>query len=197
MGAKVKSGSVPLILVAFCLHTAQAADDCKALRGDESILPGRFLPENGTAWQSRRLPLRGDLDAVLVELDTGEDLPVFYEADLNGDGHKELFVTTAGGRLCGSAGCPYVLLAPGSLKKIGAFFGHPAILDERINGYRIIQSYSRLESAYTNLDTYVFDGKRYRRVAHAILEPCGLEQWNRRMRPAADSAESPPAKPVN
>lgn len=193
----MKSSPILLLVVATFIHTAQAADDCMALRGDESILPGHILPEDGTAWHSRALPLRGDLDAALVELDSAEDLPVVHEADLNGDGHEELFLTTAGCKLCGSAGCPYVVFAPGSLKKIGAFFGHLAILDERINGYRIIQSYSRLESAYTNLDTYVFEGKRYRQVAHVILESCGLEQWYRRMRSDADSAAPPTAKSVN
>lgn len=193
----MKSSPILLLVLAIFIHTAQAADDCKALRGDESILPGRILREDGTAWRSRAFPSRGDLDAALLELDSAEDMPVVHEADLNGDGHKELFLTTAGGKLCGTAGCPYVVLAPGSLKKIGAFFGHLAILDERINGYRIIQSFSRLESAYTNLDTYVFDDKRYRQVAHVILESCGLEQWYRRMRSDADSAAPPTAKSVN
>ena len=192
-----KTRLVILMLLASCLNAAVAGDNCVALRVDEKILPGRFLPNGDSAWVSRALPSRGDLDAVLEELDYGNELPVFHAADLNGDGRKELLLTTHGGKLCGSAGCPYVLLSSGNLRKIGTFFGHLAFLDERINGYRIIQSYSRLDSVYTHLDTYVFDGNRYRQVAHAILEPCGLEYWFRRMRPGTGGTAFSPAKPVD
>ena len=68
------------------------------------------------------------------------------------------------------------------MKRIGAFFGHLAILDERLNGYRIIQAYSRHMAAATSLDTYVFDGKAYRLVSHVVLDPCGFEQWGRRFK---------------
>jgi hypothetical protein len=161
---------------------ARAQDHCDAIRGDEGVLPGKYLPQNPAAWPTQPLPDRGDADAALIRLDDGGDgLAAVHELDLDGDGHPERFLTSADGRLCGSAGCPYVLLASDSQRVIGDFFGHLAVLDERINGYRIIQSFSRLLAGATNLDTYVFDGERYRLVAHAILDPCGLDQWGRRM----------------
>ncbi len=163
---------------------AMADSDCSALTGDEKVLPGELLPEGSDAWKPRELPAKGDLAREMEELDYGDELPVLLGMDLNNDGKEELFITSPGGRLCGSAGCPYVLLDSGTMKRIGKFFGHLAVLDERVNKYRIIQSYSRLRVDATNLDTWVFDGKEFRLVSHAILDPCGFEQWTRRIRKA-------------
>jgi hypothetical protein len=164
-------------------RVAWAQGDCDALRGDEQTLPGQYLRQGAAAWQKRPLPERGDADAALAKLDdTGDGLLAVHELDLNGDGQGELFLTSGDDRLCGNAGCPYVLLEPDGQRMIGDFFGHLAVLDERIDGYRVIQTFRRLVTGATNLDTYVFDGERYRLVSHATLDPCGLEQWARRMR---------------
>lgn len=162
--------------------SASAEPDCAALSGDEAVLPGEFLP---SSWKSEKLPDKGDIGRSLEELDYGDELPVSLGMDLNNDGKEELFLTSPGGRSCGNAGCPYILLENGSMKLIGKFFGHLAVLDERVNKYRIIQSFSRLRVEATNLDTWVFDGKEFRQVSHAILDPCGFEQWGRRIRKAA------------
>lgn len=161
---------------------ALAVADCDELRGDERILPGEVIPYLGSAWKSRKLPPRGDVDSALTQLDYRDELPLVYSIDLNGDGHDELLLTTPNGRLCGNAGCPYILLAPKTMKRIGEFFGHLVLLDERVNGYRIIQSYSRYRVSDSSFDTYVFDGSAYRLVSHAIVDVCGLEQWGRRIR---------------
>jgi hypothetical protein len=157
-----------------------AQGDCAALRGDETVLPGEFIPDR--EWRSLSLPSVGDLDRALTELDYQDESPFVYAIDLDGDRAPEYLVTTPNGRLCGTGGCPYILLAGKSMKRIGEFFGHLAILDERVNGYRIIQAFSRYRGVATNLDTYVFDGRAYRRSSHVILEPCGFEQWGRRIR---------------
>jgi hypothetical protein len=164
-----------------------ADSECDDLRGDERILPGEFVPDLGGAWKSPVLSLQGDVGDALARLDFGEALPLVYSVDLNGDGEAELLLTTPDGKLCGNAGCPYILLAGKTMKQIGEFFGHLAILDERVNGYRIIQSYSRYRVYSSSLDTYVFDGGMYRPVSHALVDACGLEQWSRRLR--GDGAE--------
>ena len=158
---------------------ARADSECDELRGDERTLPGELL---GKARTYRELPSKGDVDDALARLDYLDEGPLLYSIDLNADGRAELPLTSPGGRLCGNAGCPYILLDPKSLKRIGEFFGHLAILDERINGYRIIQSFSRYRVSDSSLDTYVFNRGAYRLVAHAIVGACGLEQWLRRMR---------------
>lgn len=140
------------------------------------------MPQGPDAWKPRRLPLQRNVTAALDKLDYGDESPVVHEIDLNQDGRKELLVASPGTRLCGNGGCPYVLLAAGSLATIGEFFGHLAFLDERFNGFQIIQSYSHVGAGFTNLDTYVFDGTRYRLVARAALESCGFEQWDGQMR---------------
>lgn len=95
-----------------------------------------------------------------------------------------MLLTTPDGRLCGDAGCPYVLLDPITLTRIGEFFGHLTILDKRVNGYRIFHSWSRYQGSTTRLDTYVFDRGAYRLVSHALIDFCSLEQWRRLMRQA-------------
>jgi hypothetical protein len=167
-----------VLLCCAVIGVARVAEACELFRGDENLLPGELL---GKTWTKTKLPDKGDVNAALAQLDE-QDIPAVRKIDLNGDGRPELLMTSSDGRLCGNAGCPYQLLAPQSFKRIGEFFGHLAILDERVNGYRIIQSFSRYLSSLTRLDTYVFDGKAYRLVAHAIVDQCGLEQWSRRLR---------------
>lgn len=165
---------------AFLVTDAAAQGDCVALRGDEAVLPGEFLRDNG--WKTVSLPSVGDLDKALTDLDYQDEMPFVYAVDLNGDRAPEYLVATPNGRLCGTGGCPYILLAGTPMKRIGEFFGHLAILDARVNGYRIIQTFSRYQGTTTSLDTYVFDGGAYRLSSHVILESCGFEQWGRRIR---------------
>ena len=175
--------AILLVLMLFGLDGAAVSqEDCDALRGDENILPGQLLDEGGSGWQPTALPGSKDLDEALAQLDYGDEVPVVHALDLDGDGEREYILTSAGGRLCGNAGCPHVLLAGRPLTRIGEMFGHVAILDERINGHRVVQAYARYLVEATSLDTWVFDGKAYRLVSHAIVDRCGLEQWRRRMR---------------
>lgn len=169
------------LLIAVAPLLALADDDCAALRGDEQILPGEEVPQLGTRWERMELPARGDVGDALTRLDV-EDIPLVYPIDLNGDGRPELLLASPEGRLCGNAGCPYYLLDQRTMKRLGEFFGHLYVLDERVHGYRIIQSVSRRLVRASSIDTYVFDGKAYRLVSHAIVDACGLEQWGRRMR---------------
>lgn len=179
MNLKLTCIVVAVILSAAFIPCARADSECDDLRGDELTLPGELL---GKAWKRRNLPAKGDVDDALARLDYNDEVPQVYSVDLNADGRAELLLTSPGGRLCGNAGCPYILLDPKTQKRIGEFFGHLAILDERVNGYRIIQSFSRYRVSVSSLETYVFDRGTYRLVSHAIVDTCGLEQWQRRMR---------------
>ena len=170
---------VAIVGLSGLAYPVRADSECGELGGDERILPGELL---GKAWKRRDLPSKGDVDDALSRLDSNDEGPLVYSIDLNRDGKPELLLTGSGDRLCGNAGCPYILLDPKTQKRIGEFFGHLVILDERANGYRIIQSYSRYRVSASNLDTYVFDRGEYRLVSHTIIDACGLEQWHRRMR---------------
>lgn len=182
MTRRITCVGIVALLITLSMPIAFAGSDCDELRDDERILPGVLVPRAGQAWIRLDLPANGDVDDALSRLDTSDERPLAYAVDLNSDGHAELFLTTEDDRLCGNAGCPYLLLDPKSFRRIGDFFGRLAILDERVNGYRIIQSYSRYRTDASSLDTYVFDRGAYRRVAHALVDFCGLEQWHRRMR---------------
>jgi hypothetical protein len=171
---------VVLCGAAFLGTDSAAQGECEAWRGDEAVLPGESIPDNG--WKAISLPPLGDVDQALTELDYQDELPVAFAIDLNDDRAPEYLVTTPNGRLCGTGGCPYILLAGKSMKPMGEFFGHLAILDARVNGYRILRTFSRYRGTATSFDTHVVDGRAYRLSSHAILEPCGFEQWDRRIR---------------
>lgn len=174
--------STILSVLAFLLESpaAHAEMDCPLPRAGEQVLPGKLMPQEALAWKTRRLPARHDVTAALDRRDYGDELPAVHEMDLNDDGCGERFLVSPEW-LCGTGGCAYVLLASGSLAMIGEFFGHLAFLDERVDGFRVIQSYSHVGAGLANLDTYVFDGRTYRLVAHVVLESCGFEQWQRQM----------------
>ncbi len=59
----------------------------------------------------------------------GDERPLVPAIDLNGDAEAEWPLTSPDGRLRGNAGCPYVLLSPKTMRRIGEFFGHLAVLD--------------------------------------------------------------------
>lgn len=157
--------------------------DCDSLRDSETILQGELVPLGRERWVQQALPSKGDVDDSLERLDANDEPPLVYAVELNGDRRPELLLTTADGRLCGKAGCPYVLLAPRTLKRIGEFFAQElAMLDARINGYRIVQSNRRHQPGVWSLDTHVFERQAYRLVSHVLVDACALEQWRRRMR---------------
>lgn len=177
---RTRAGHIAAIALSTALaQPALAIGDCDELPFDERHLAGELL---GKAWKSPKLPSKGDVEDALVRLDSLDEGPQVLYLDLSGDGRAELILTPPNGRLCGNAGCPYIVLDPVSFRRIGEFFGHLAILDVRVNGYRTIQSFSRYRVGATGLDTFVFDRGAYRLVSHALVDSCGLEQWQRRMR---------------
>lgn len=124
---------------------ALAGGECDELRGDERILPGESIPYLGPAWKSWALPRKGDVDDALARLDYGDELPLVYPIDLNKDRNNELLLTTPGGRLCGNAGCPNILLAPETMKRIGGVLrasGDFGRTRERVSSHSVLQPLS-------------------------------------------------------
>ena len=178
--------TITVALLQLSLPSVARADDadCAALGTDVSVPRGAWLtPRERTEWHARALPDRGDIGGALNDLDYGDELPNWSEIDLDGDGAGELLIGPAAQRLCGSGGCPYILLAGRHARRIGTFFGELVALDRRINGYPVIQSYSRVISYATAIETWVFDGREYVLVARLYVESCGLQLWTARMRP--------------
>lgn len=104
------------------------------------------------------------------------ELPHAYVSDLNGDGVPD-YLIVASPVICGTGGCPYVLVDGKSNRAIGEFFGAIALIDQKINKYPVIQAISKLDIAAVTVSTYVFDGRYYRLTASSVLEERGISAW--------------------
>lgn len=104
------------------------------------------------------------------------ELPRAQLHDINGDGIPERFVV-AHDSLCGTGGCPVLLLEGRSGHRIGEFFGAVAVLRRRVNGYAVIQLVSRRDIATTGIETQAFKRGSYARVSHALLDENGMREW--------------------
>lgn len=153
------------------------ADVCPPEKQGNDNFTGILLTRASTAWHPVRLPHRGDLDMALASLDYAGELPQAHGVDLDGDGVDELFLDSPNGRLCGNAGCPYVLLEAVSMRRLGEFFGLVALLEDRSNGYRIIQTYASDKRDGGHLTTHIFSHGRYQSSARQQLDTCEALQW--------------------
>lgn len=106
------------------------------------------------------------------------ELPYVFSIDLNTDGLPELLVGSPSYRLCGTAGCPYMLLEGKTKKLIGDFFGTVAITSTTVNSFPVIQTISKRDLDTTVLQIYVFDGEEYTPVSHALLNSEGMDDWS-------------------
>lgn len=106
------------------------------------------------------------------------ELPHAYVSDLNGDSVPD-YLIAAHPDLCGTGGCPSLLVDGKSRRAIGEFFGTIALLDQKINGFPVIQSVSKLDIAAITIVTHVFDGKVYRPAASSLLEERGIAHWKK------------------
>ena len=129
-------------------------------------------------FEHRNISIAGEMREALSGLDYDEDeLPFIYSTDLNGDQTVDYLVTAPEGRLCGSAGCPYIIFDGRRGKIIGDLFGTVVILNTRINEFPVLQLVSRRNSTSTNLHTYVHDGSTYRIVSAVLLDSTGMDVW--------------------
>lgn len=108
------------------------------------------------------------------------ELPRAQLLDINGDRIPERFVI-AHDRLCGTGGCPVLLLEGRSGHRIGEFFGAVAVLNRRVAGHAVIQLLSRGDVERTAIETLAFDGQRYRRVDRALVDAAGVRAWRSRL----------------
>ena len=124
-----------------------------------------------------KLVAAGDIPKLLDEFEYDEnERPNAYVADINGDGTEDYLVESSK-RLCGTGGCLYALIEGKSKKRVGDFFGSPIlILDQKINGYPVIQSYGHLSAESGSFVTYVFDGKQYQIVSNVTVSGKSLEE---------------------
>ncbi len=110
------------------------------------------------------------------------ELPYVFSMDLNADGLPELFVGSPNYRLCGTAGCPYILLDGKTKELIGDFFGTVAITSTTVNSYPVIHAISKRDIDTTLLQIYVFNGDEYTLVGHALLNSEGMDDWAKDVR---------------
>lgn len=124
----------------------------------------------GTAWADALVFLEypGDSTEVLA-----------HKRDLNGDGVDDYVVASHGHILCGTGGCPFVVLDGRSGREIGSFFGYVAVLTAKANGHSVIQVISKRSTDSSGLSTYVYRAGNYQLVSHAILQADGVERWRR------------------
>ncbi len=123
------------------------------------------------------LPQKGDIPYLLADFEypRNEKTNVF-RYDFNRDGIEDYFVESWKS-LCGTGGCPYALVDGKTKKRIGDFFGSPILLlDQRINGFPVIQSYGHLSVDSGGFTTYVFDGRKYQVVSSVYVEGKSLER---------------------
>jgi hypothetical protein len=116
------------------------------------------------------LPASGDIPGSLDRLEYLEEaIPNSFQKDLNGDGRREYLIISAGS-LCGTGGCPYILVDGKSLRRIGDFFGSPILVAaQKINGYPVIHAYSHASAGSGTFTTHVYDGREYRAVSSVFL----------------------------
>lgn len=170
-----------LLIAILCpgWHAGRANADVP--QADRVFLSGRLI--HYEELKQQRLPLRGGMSAALAALDYEDgELPLVYIQDLNADGASDYLLGSPHGRLCGTAGCPYMLADGESFEIIGEFFRTIAVLAGRVATYPVIQTLSKRDITTTNLDTFVFDGRMYRLVSHALVESRGLEEWHGNLR---------------
>ncbi|MCX6557072.1 MAG: hypothetical protein NTW95_06525 [Candidatus Aminicenantes bacterium] len=116
------------------------------------------------------LPASGDIPDSLERLEyLDEAIPNSFQKDLNSDGRVEYLIISAGS-LCGTGGCPYILLDGKSLRRIGNFFGSPILVAaQKINSYPVIHVYSHASAGSGTFTTHVYDGHEYRAVSSVFL----------------------------
>jgi hypothetical protein len=157
----VRALATALALVAF-LPSSES-------RAEEPAATGVRVDRGGAA--PRDLPAIGDVAAALADLEVpSSESPRVACVDVDNDGACDWLVE-AGESLCGTGGCPYVLLDGRSGRRLGDFFGSPIVVfDHRRNGLRVVEAFQHLGAESAALVTYEFDGTAYRTSARAELD---------------------------
>ncbi len=92
--------------------------------------------------------------------------------DLNGDGTPEYFVQDTA--TCGNGGCPYAIFDGRTKGYLGTVFGSEVwLLNRKVHGMPVIESFSHVSAFLANVTTYIFDGNVYK---DAALQEIGGEE---------------------
>ena len=160
-----------LLLLTLGIATRTGAAHAAA---GENSQRGRLLTYE--AYQLEPSLAKRNQDALAaLEYDPGE-VPSAFSADFNGDGVVDYLIRSSH-RLCGTGGCPHILVDGKTDRHLGDFFGGIAILERRINRHPVIQVVSKYDINATHLTTFVYADGRYRQVAYALLEARGMDIW--------------------
>jgi hypothetical protein len=157
--------TIPLAtLLAVLPVSAQQSPSSGLWLDSASMAPMKLIPS-------------GDIPQLLGDFEYREnEVPKVFLADLNGDGTEDYLVESSH-RLCGTGGCLYALIEGKTKKRIGDFFGSPIlVVDQKINGYPVIQSYGHLSAESGRFVTYVFNGTQYQSVSNVYVSGKSLEE---------------------
>src|SRR4051812_19281329 len=95
-------------------------------------------------------------------------------ADLNGDGRDD-YIVKGGNSVCGTGGCPYLLIDGATAKLIGNLFGNPIIVRAgSTGGFHNIEAYSHGGAESGVFLSYAFDGSKYVERAKQVLQGPGV-----------------------
>lgn len=109
-----------------------------------------------------------------------DSLPLAQRVDIDDDGIPDVFVV-AHASLCGTGGCPVLLLDGRSGHRLGEFFGTIAVLEQREHGRAVIQVLSRRDIERTGIETHAFNGLHYRQLGHDLLGADAMNAWHERL----------------
>jgi hypothetical protein len=141
---------------------------------DQASPGGMWL--DSRSFTRQPLPIRSDVEHVLADLEYEPDsVPKVFAADLNGDTAID-YVVEGASSLCGNGGCPYALLNGRTKEHLGTFFGGSLLLlNQRINGFPVAQSFARTSVDSGTFTTYVLDGKKYQTVSAVEVSGTSLQ----------------------
>jgi hypothetical protein len=160
-----RCASIVVLLMILLSHAIAAEKEIGGIWLDDSSMSQMALPQNG------------DIPFLLADFEypQNEKTKVF-QYDFNRDGFRD-YLVESWKSLCGTGGCLYALIDGKTKKRIGDFFGAPIlVLDQTINGFPVIQSYSHLSANSGGFTTYVFDGSKYQVVSSVYVEGKSLDE---------------------
>jgi len=146
---------------------------CAAQASAQDVPDWAFTIRSGGVLQ---LPAGPAFASALGYLDYQPGEPVFgLLVDLNRDGTDD-YVIRSSHRICGHAGCSYVLLDGKRLERLGVIFGNPIVVrGQMINDYPVINAYGHASADNGTYGTFVFDGEEYVLVNRVYLSGDPLE----------------------
>lgn len=125
------------------------------------------------------LPLTPTVFDALTALDyLPDEKPYGLTLDLDRDGTPEILLSSPEYRLCGNAGCPYLLLDARLAHRIGDFFGTLVVETAPAGGWATIYAISRRDIEHTNLQLFGYAAGAYSPSEYRLLDSGGMAAWS-------------------